>query len=269
MLITRRRFLRGTFAATLAATAGVTAAAYGTDTHQIDCPHIPISLGLNRPHRVVALGDIHFDPLFQEVYMERVSRTINALRPDLILYTGDFVTHDADFAPRLVPFLSRSQSRLGSFAVLGNHDTWTNPPVVTRALEKGGIRVLTNRSFKIPDEDEFYVSGLDSFWGGRPDPTILQRTPKHSRHILLVHEPDSFLQVDDPRIRLQISGHTHGGQVRVPWIGALILPIWGEHFDAGLFTQQKRQLYVNRGIGTLRPHLRFDCPPEITVFEIT
>ena len=265
MLITRRRFIRGSVAAAV----GASALAYGMDTHALDFPRIPISLGLNRPLRAVALGDIHFDPLYQEEYLARISREINLLQPDLIFYLGDFLTHNTKRVYDLAHLLGQSKARLGSFGVLGNHDHWASGIALRSALDKNDIRLLTNASFKIPGEDEVYVSGLDSFWAGAPDPSILDRTPKHSRHILLVHEPDAFLQVDNPRVRLQISGHTHGGQIRFPLLGALILPTWGQHFDKGLFTKEHRQLYVNRGVGTLLPHVRFDCPPEITVFEIT
>lgn len=266
MFMTRRRFLGGALVASVAVATGV---AYGLDTHELDFPRIPISLGLHRPLRAVALGDIHFDPLYQEAYLERISREINLLQPDLILYLGDFLTHNTSRVPDLAKLLGQSTARLGSFGVLGNHDHWSSGVPLPRALEKNGIQLLTNRSFKIPGEDDVYLSGLDSFWAGHPDPSILDRTPLHSRHILLVHEPDAFLQVTNPRVRLQISGHTHGGQIRFPLWGALVLPAWGQHFDQGLFTRQNRQLYVNRGVGTLMPHVRFDCPPEITVFELT
>ena len=86
---------------------------------------------------------------------------------------------------------------------------------------------------------------------------------------MLVHEPDSFAQLVDPRIKLQISGHTHGGQVRLPLYGALVLPHMGKHYETGLFERDGRKLYVNRGIGTLAPNLRINCRPEITVFELT
>ena len=99
--------------------------------------------------------------------------------------------------------------------------------------------------------------------------TLISRSPMTSRHIVLVHEPDSFAQLVDPRIKLQISGHTHGGQVRLPLFGALVLPHMGKHYEAGLYERDGRKLYVNRGIGTLVPNLRINCRPEITVFELS
>jgi predicted MPP superfamily phosphohydrolase len=265
----RRTFIRGAFTTTVAAAAGSSIYAYGKDTHDIETTTIPLVLGLNKPLRVVTLGDIHFDPLCEEAYIERVTNLVTGLRADIILYTGDFVTAHADRIGDLADLLSRSVSRLGSFAVPGNHEHWTGFEGIVSTLEKRDIRVLCNQSLALPDEDSVYLTGLDSFWSGKPDLTIFSRALAHSRHILLVHEPDSFTQLDDPRIRLQISGHTHGGQIRVPLYGALVLPKMGQDYDAGLFTRDGRKLYVNRGIGTLTPHVRFNCRPEITVFDLT
>jgi uncharacterized protein len=97
----------------------------------------------------------------------------------------------------------------------------------------------------------------------------IEATPSHSRHLLLVHEPDSFDKLTDSRIALQVSGHTHGGQVRMPFGGAIILPSWGKKYSAGMFESGGRQLYVNRGIGTVDKHYRINCRPEITLFRLT
>lgn len=262
----RRTFVKGALASTIVA-AGI--GYHGIHTHTIEQTFIPVSLGLNKPLRIAALGDFHFDPLYEEPYLACVTDQVNQLQADLVLYTGDFVTHSPKRMGYLARLLSQCHARLGSFAVLGNHDHWSSENSVKYSLEKQGIRVLVNESFALPGEDNVYLTGLDSFWAGHPDIKILGRTPESSRHILLVHEPDSFACLDDPRIKLQISGHTHGGQVRAPLVGALILPKWGRAYDAGLYAQSGRLLYVNRGVGTLFPHVRFNCHPEITVFEVT
>jgi len=266
----RRTFLRGAVTTAFAAAAGTSVCAYAKDTYDLETATVPLHLGLGKPLRVVALGDIHFDPLYEEAFIAHVIAHVNSLKPDLILYTGDFITAHGDRVHDLAALLSQGQALLGSYAVPGNHEHWTGIGPITYALEKiGGIRVLRNKCVALPDEDAVYISGLDSFWAGYPDPTVLAKTPEHSRHILLVHEPDSFLQVDDSRVKLQISGHTHGGQVRLPLIGAMVLPKFGRNFETGLYTEDKRTLYVNRGIGTLRPHIRLNCRPEVTVFDVT
>lgn len=265
----RRAFIKGTVAAATATVAGTSLYAFGSETHNLEKTTVRLPLGLSQPLRMVAIGDLHFDPLYEEAYIERVVASVAALQPDLIVYTGDFITHNTSRVHDLVALLSRATSRFGSFAILGNHDLWFGPMAVMTALEKGGIQVLRNRSIALPRQDHLFLTGFDSFWAGGSNFAVLSQTPRDSRHIVLLHEPDPFNMLTDPRIKLQISGHTHGGQVRVPLIGALHLPKWGKNFQEGLYTQNGRSLYVNRGIGTLLPHVRFDCRPEITLFELS
>ena len=268
-LMTRRNFVRGLAAGAVGAAASVPLIERRIQTHALDKRVVPLSLGLAKPLRVAALGDIHFDPQYEESYVSHVAATLTAASPDLIVYTGDFITAHVTRMRDLAKLLAGGVARFGCFATLGNHDHWSGATAVTKALESEGIRVLVNNSIEIPGQDNVYLSALDSYWAGNPQPTILAKTPEDSRHILLVHEPDPFATLDDPRIKLQISGHTHGGQVRAPLVGALHLPKWGQKYQEGLYTQDGRHLYVNRGIGTLFPHVRFRCPPEITLLELT
>jgi predicted MPP superfamily phosphohydrolase len=268
-LMNRRSFILGAGATALTAAVAAPIIRHEIETHRLERRAIPLALGLNRPLRVAALGDIHFDPLFEEAYLAHVADSLTDLQPDLIVYTGDFVTHHTDRMPDLAAILGRARSRLGSYATLGNHDHWAGAPAIVSALHKQGIRVLINESIPLPGENEVYLTALDSFWSGTPNLRTVTKSPDHSRHILLVHEPDPFAQLIDPRIRLQISGHTHGGQVRLPAYGALVLPTFGRIYQQGLYRRDGQQLYVNRGVGTVHPHVRFHCPPEITVFELS
>lgn len=266
----RRTFLRAAAATTVSAAAGASGIAYGSDTHDVETTTVPLALGLTTPLRVIAIGDIHFDPLYEVGYIAHVVEKVNALRPTIILYTGDFITAHADQVNVLSDLLSHAVAPLGCFAIPGNHEHWTGIEHIMGSLaERAGIRVLINESIPLPGNDGFHLTGVDSFWAGKPDLTIFSRTPDAAHHIVLVHEPDSFAQLVDPRIKLQISGHTHGGQVRLPLYGALVLPHMGKHYETGLFEQDGRKLYVNRGIGTLTPHVRINCRPEITVFELS
>jgi len=265
----RRAFIRGAVTTTVAAAAGASLCAYSKDTHDIEITTVPFSIGLNHPLRMVVLGDIHFDPLFEEAYIAHVCSLVTSLQPDIIFYTGDFISAHADRINVLSGILSQSVARLGSYAIPGNHEHWTGIEAITLSLENRGIHVLRNDFITLPDEDAVYLTGLDSFWAGQPDLMIFSRTPDNSRHILFVHEPDPYSELIDPRIKIQISGHTHGGQIRLPLYGAVILPNLGRNFETGLYTRDGRTLYVNRGIGTLVPHLRLNCRPEITVFELT
>jgi predicted MPP superfamily phosphohydrolase len=266
----RRAFLRTALGASAIGAVAASSVAYGADTHDLEVTHVPIRLGLPTPLRMVALGDIHFDPLYELDYLAQVGSAINRLRPDLIIYTGDLVTSRLERVTDLADLLAGVTAPLGAYCIAGNHELWTNVVYVGRVLEeRAGIRMLRNVSIPLPGAEGFFLTGLDSFSAGNPDSTILDRTPVNSRHIVLAHEPDSFLSLNDPRIGLQISGHTHGGQVRLPWIGAVVLPSWGRDFQAGLYAREGRQLYVNRGIGTLPPHVRINCRPEITLLELT
>jgi predicted MPP superfamily phosphohydrolase len=266
----RRVFIRSLVGATAASAVGASACAYGVDTQDVEINHVPIKLGLQQPLRVAALGDLHFDPVYDEAYLAHVVQLVNGLQPDYITYTGDFVTSNLERVTNLADILAKATPARAAFAVPGNHEGWTNRGYIQGVLDqRAGIRMLCNQTLPIPGEDNVFLTGLDTFSAGRPRPGILDHTPANSRHIVLAHEPDSFNQLTDSRIRLQISGHTHGGQVRLPIIGALILPKWGRDFQQGLFTSGDRQLYVNRGIGTLGYHFRINCRPEITLFELS
>jgi predicted MPP superfamily phosphohydrolase len=264
----RRAFLRG-MAATAVGAFGVSTIVRGFHTHAFEEKTVRLRLGLNQRLRLAVLGDIHFDPIYEDAYLAEVASSLTALEADLIAYTGDFFTGTARRAQDLAALLSSATARLGSYAVLGNHDYLVGRRLVSQALDRVGIRVLRNESVPIPGEDHVYLTGLDSFFYGQPERQIFSRTPEDSRHITLVHEPDAFVELTDPRLSLQVSGHTHGGQIRAPYVGALLLPKWGRLFQQGLYRSDGRWLYVNRGIGTLRPHVRYHCRPEITVFELT
>jgi predicted MPP superfamily phosphohydrolase len=267
----RRAFLALAAGATVAGAGGVAAfGLWAQDTHLVEVTRIPVHVGLTRPLRVAALGDIHFDPLYEVDYLHSVVDLVNLQNPDIVLLTGDFVTANAKYSPQLADILAGIKPRLATYAIPGNHEHWTGIEAILGNMhERGGMRILLNQSELIPGETNVYLTGIDSFWSGKPDLGIFDRGPADAHHIVLVHEPDSFDTLNDPRIRLQISGHTHGGQVRVPLFGAPILPSYGHYYSEGLFVRGERTLYVNRGIGTLKPHVRINCRPEVTVFELT
>ena len=266
----RRAFLYTLTGASVTGALVATAGADGEDTHDIEITRVPFHLGLRTPLRMVVLGDIHFDPVYDEAYLRQVIQLVNGLQPDILAYTGDFVSHRLHRVPDLADILASAQGRLSTFSVTGNHEMWTNLVYIQKVLEqRSAIRILRNASFALAGEADVYITGLDSFSAGFPRPNVLDQTPPNSRHIVFAHEPDSFDVLTNPRIRLQISGHTHGGQVRLPLYGAIVLPEWGRKYQQGRYTKGARQLYVNRGVGTFPLNLRINCRPEITVFELT
>jgi predicted MPP superfamily phosphohydrolase len=265
----RRKFLkRSLVAAPVAAAAG---AGYGRyiERHDVEVVPVDLDLGLGRPLTAALLSDFHFDPLFEIDYLRTVVAATHRAAPDLVLYAGDFVSHSTDRLPELLDVLQRAEATFGQFAILGNHDHWVAADRVEDGLEGVGITVLRNRSVPLPGSPGWFLTGLESFWGGRPTTQPIEATPTHARHVLLVHEPDPFDTLTDPRIALQLSGHTHGGQVRLPFAGAIQLPSWGKKYDAGLYDRDGRWLYVNRGIGTVGKHYRVNCRPEITLLRLT
>jgi predicted MPP superfamily phosphohydrolase len=266
----RRTFITGGFVTAAFLATGSGAYANLVERHAVEVRRVPLPLGLPRPLRLAVLADFHFDPFCELDYHAHVLDLVVAERPDLICLPGDFTTHRSDRFAAFTGLLPRLRPPLGTYAVLGNHDHWSGRHVVERDLAAGGVRLLTNQSLPLPGCPGWQLGGLDSYWAGHPDPRFLAYAPARDQFILMIHEPDPFDLVTDPRVRLQVSGHTHGGQVRAPLLGALRLPVWGKKYDAGLFRgHDDRHLYVTRGIGTVGPPVRFDCPPEITILELT
>jgi uncharacterized protein len=139
-------------------------------------------------------------------------------------------------------------------------------------LKSAGIEVLFNQHTRVRMADgELVVAGLQSAWGGYPNWNDAARgMRKGERAVALMHEPDFATELKrDQRVALQLSGHTHGGQIRMPGIGALRLPLWGRKFQAGFYEMDQLKLHVHRGIGTITWHVRVCCPPEITCLDIT
>jgi predicted MPP superfamily phosphohydrolase len=171
----------------------------------------------------------------------------------------------------LAPELARLNARFGVFGVLGNHDHWKGAKIVRRALRDSGISVLSNAGVSLTiDGAELFVAGVESAWSGHPDITqALASRRGNAPTVLLVHEPDyADFSARDGRISLQLSGHSHGGQIRLPLVGALELPSWGRRYDHGLYRIGDMALYTNRGIGMVDIPVRFNCAPEVTEISL-
>lgn len=274
----RRAFLKrlARLAATPALCAGG-AFGYGSllERHRVrvESHDLPLALGEAAPAhlRAVAMGDFHYDPLHEAEYAARCVGLVNELSPDVVFLTGDFVTASSRRVGEFAEVLAGLRPRHGIFACLGNHDHWSNPARVAGALGSAGVEVLMNRHTRIRcGGGELVVAGLQSVWGGAPDwRGAFSGLRREERAVVLIHEPD-FAQwlSEDPRAAFQVSGHTHGGQVRVPLFGALRLPTWGRLFQAGFYRRNSLRIHVNRGIGTVGHHVRFFCPPEIACFDL-
>jgi uncharacterized protein len=231
--------------------------------------------------RIVQLSDFHFDRYFSVVPLRKAIEIVNPLQPDLIVLTGDFVTlpifsggtRSKQSAAEVEPcseLLAQLRARSGLFACLGNHDAGTDPVRVAETLQARGIQVLRNRSLPLEREgSRLWLCGVDDVLEGDPalDLTLLG-IPPDEPVVLLAHEPDFAIEVSRHRVDLQLSGHSHGGQVRIPLLGAPYLPELGRKFPKGLYKVGSLNLYTNVGLGTVRIPVRFDCPPEITLFTL-
>jgi predicted MPP superfamily phosphohydrolase len=221
--------------------------------------------------RIVCLSDLHLRERQTVDWIREVVQQANELTPDLVCLLGDFVLDGAETVLRLAPVLAELRATHGVLSVLGNHDLWTDRDVVTAGLETAGLRVLVNEGVLLElGEQRFFVAGLDDGWSGKPDLAVaLRGSPADAAIVLLMHEPDFADDLSrDGRVALQLSGHSHGGQVRLPGFGAPVLPEFGRKYDQGLYRVNGMWLYTTRGIGSLDPPLRFNCRPELSEIRL-
>ena len=229
------------------------------------------------PLRVAVLADLHVGSPFNG--MANLRRTIdltNAAKPNLICILGDLVitgVRGGHFVPPedIAAELARLRAPSGVFAVLGNHDDWLDHDRVKRALESNGIPVIEETAVRLATAaGPVWVAGISDLWMGRPDiATALAGVPDDGSPVLLLtHNPDVFPDVP-ARVTLTLAGHTHGGQVRFPFVGAPIVPSrFGQRFAAGHLVEGGRHLFVATGVGTSILPVRFRVPPAVNVLTL-
>lgn len=221
--------------------------------------------------RIVHLTDIHhslFTPLED---VERAVHLANLLRPDVVALTGDYVSFSPSYIWPVARALGKLRARLGLFAILGNHDFQVDPEEITRALRAQRIRVLRNSHCALrARSSRLWMIGVDDLWWGADDlAAALKSVPARELKILLCHNPLGIRQAAGHGIDFVLSGHTHGGQVRLPVVGSVYgRSKLGERFVEGWNRLDGTQIYVNRGIGKVLVPLRYDCPPEIACLRL-
>ena len=271
-VITRRSFLKLTGAITFAALGALTtysllsneADSPVVERVQIPIPNLPAAL---EGFRIAQISDIHLYPFTTIELVDLAVQMANRLEPDLTVLTGDYVWHHTEPIFDLVPSLAQLNAKHGVYAILGNHDLWTDVKVVTQAFERERLPLLVNQGMAISvGKETLYLAGLDDGWSGKPDlAAALADWSQDDITVLLMHEPDLAPRyAADKRIHLQLSGHSHGGQVRLPFYGALVLPYLSWKYPMGLYNIDGMWLYTNRGLGTTNVPVRVNCAPEIT-----
>ena len=223
-------------------------------------------------YRIVQLSDIHMDSSMTRERLKKVATMVNDLKPDLIVITGDFVSYKVEYVTEdLRDALSNFHAKDGVFAVMGNHDHLTGVERVRDILKDVGIRELENDYVKIEHNSScFYLAGVDDLSSkkARLD-LLLPKIPDDAPVVLLAHAPD-FADVAAATgcFALQLSGHTHGGQCKPPFLPPPMLPVENRNYDAGkIEVGWNRTLYINSALGCLFP-VRFNVRPEVTIFEL-
>ena len=285
-LATRRHFLQG-----IAALAGAGALGFGysryveprwVDIEQVAIPVAGLPAALEG-RRFAQISDIHLGGYFTSAQLLAAVELVNGLGVEWLLLTGDYATprgrRPADLdaaAAGLVEPLRKAQMPV--YGAIGNHDLWEDVDVIMRYLAEAGVTLLRNSGAELAAG--LWVGAVDDVWSGRPDLTAaLRDAPQNAVNLLLAHEPDYFETVlaREAPVVAQLSGHSHGGQVRIPTLtpraGGLysyapVLPNYSFLYPIGLQRAGTRLVYTNRGLGSWPLPYRINCRPEITVYEL-
>jgi predicted MPP superfamily phosphohydrolase len=269
--MTRRQFLKSTSLAAAGAAFGVgyplmEARWLEVSRVTLTVPNLPTAF---KGKTVAFLADFHHGRYVPLSYIRHAVDMTSALNADLIFLGGDYPYHGLEYVQPCIHELGRLRAPLGVYAALGNHDYYNNiQGDVSAALQSAGIRELTNHGLWIESGGaRFWLCGVGDYWEDIQNlPMALADTTTQDAVILLSHNPDYVEEITDPRVGLVLSGHTHGGQINLPIIGAPIIPsVYGQKYAQGLIQGPTAQVFVTRGIGTISPPIRLRCRPEIVL----
>jgi uncharacterized protein len=220
-----------------------------------------------RPARIAHISDLHVNPWLDQSYYLAAMERVNALEPDLVLITGDYLTH-FEYADRLPAILSRVTSRLGTFGILGNHDHWEGAEQVGRIVEDAGVTLLGNSCRRIGiGENRLAICGCEEPWADWKweAPVVAPG----EMMIVLTHTADNIYRISHAGAAAAFAGHYHGGQLKIPFLGSVVVPsVYGRRFDHGHFVVNGTHLFVTAGIGAAKPPLRVYCKPDILVVDL-
>ncbi len=275
--IVRRRFLKISLAS-LFASIGSVAYASNAETTNIEIVRLELKLPRLAPafdgYRVVQISDIHMGTGMTGEQLHRIVNMVNAEQPDVIALTGDYVTF-GNIQPLMQPLVSafsQLKPKDITLATQGNHDYVTDPLMVSQMLRDSGVTELKNSVHTISrGSSVLHFAGVDTLWYNKADITqVLPLLPGNDCAVLLAHEPDfADISAATGRFDLQISGHSHGGQIRWPVVNRpVIVPRHGTKYPIGQYQVGSMIQYTNRGVGTSLPAIRLNCRPEITVYTL-
>jgi len=218
--------------------------------------------------KIVHLSDTHHSPFTTLDHIKRVVKVANRLKPDVFLLTGDYVSHDIEYIEPVASVLGKLRARSGTFACLGNHDHWTDAGLVTDLFRGAGITMLVNEGLRFEANGAaFWLAGVDDHMAGKTDVrAALRGSFPDEMKLLLAHNPVIFREAVRLGVDLTLSGHTHGGQIKLREEEKRILR--NRRLKAGLHQRKGSQIYITRGIGTVVVPMRYQCPPEISLLEL-
>ncbi len=222
-------------------------------------------------YRIVQLSDLHIVEKMPQRYLDRVIRLTNRQKPDLVAITGDIVTdHPRRYASKIETTLSALKAP--TVSVMGNHDHWSDPTAIRQILKNSNVTDISNSVYTLQrNTAQLHIAGVDDVWAQAADlDLVMTQLPEQGAAILLAHEPDfADVAVKKHRFDLELSGHSHGGQVAIPFWGPPILPPYGRRYPIGKYQIEDLIQYTNRGIGMVDLRVRFSSRPEITVFKLS
>jgi predicted MPP superfamily phosphohydrolase len=218
--------------------------------------------------KIIHLSDIHHSPFTNIEHIKRAVKIANRLKPDMFVLTGDYVSHETQYIAPVAKVLGKLRSEFGTYACLGNHDHWTDAASVTGHFREEGINVLINEGFRFEGRGgSFWLAGVDDHMVGLTDvPAALKGSYPDEMKLLLAHNPIIFRKAVRAGVDLTLSGHTHGGQVKIRDDEKRILP--RRRLSSGLHRRKSSQIYITRGIGTVVLPVRYQCPPEISLLTM-
>lgn len=274
MRVTRRQFLRGLAAAPLVGVSATTAYStlvepysYQLSVTDIFIRDLPDAF---EGFRIAQLSDVHHSRIVSLDEVLRVVQLAQSAQADLVALTGDYTTAYRRYIEPCAEALSTLRAPQGVFAVLGNHDHYTDPQLTTRALERAHITVLNNANTVIRrGADSLQLAGIDDWgWNAADWPRAFHGLDRKKPTLLLSHQPRVLDLPETESVSLIISGHTHGGQISLPFVGAPARLSKELKYLSGLYRRNQTQLYVSRGTGVIGLPLRLCVPPEIALLRL-